>query len=174
MKGDGPRPAEREKLMEMQNGHIGNLQALHGEKRLLAAGPCQDPSTERRGIMVLVGKPTSDYFTRDPFVQGRIMTVASWEWKVDTRKFETNLPDPNSITEFTLVEAVNVDEAQTDRLHRHLIKVSSAVVGGPAEGGRAFFLVEGPSAARIQEGLKSAGFPGTAFRQWMARGAIRR
>ena len=174
MKGDGPRPAEQAKLTEMQTAHIGNLQALHGEGRLLAAGPCQDPSTERRGIMVLVGKPDSTYFTRDPFVQNKIMTVASWEWKVDTRKFETKLPDPNAITEFVLVEASNVSEADATRLHRYLIGTSTAVVGGPAEGGKAFFLVEGAKAAQVNEGLKSKGLPGTAYRQWMAKSAIRR
>ena len=71
-------PADKDIVGNMQRGHIDNFKRLHGEKKLFAAGPLQDPSTLKRGIVV-VKAPTNEvlktYFQPDAYVREGYMTL---------------------------------------------------------------------------------------------------
>lgn len=71
-------PADQVLVGKMQRGHIDNFKRLHSEKKLFAAGPLQDPSTLKRGI-VIVKAPTIEvlktYFQPDEYVREGYMTL---------------------------------------------------------------------------------------------------
>ena len=71
-------PDDKALVAQMQRGHIDNFKRLFAEKKLFAAGPLQDPSTLKRGI-VIVEAPTQEiltsYFQPDEYVREGYMTL---------------------------------------------------------------------------------------------------
>lgn len=105
MKGPGKRPAEDAKVQEMMKGHLGNMGEQAKLGKLLAAGPLNDPTTERRGITVCLGENEDQIkalFQNDPFVKAEIMTVMAMPWDVDPKTFNPKV-DPNSLGSHRLV-----------------------------------------------------------------------
>ncbi len=106
MKGDGKRPDDPKELEKMQTAHLANMGDQHAKKHLLAAGPLQDPSKERRGITVLHVKSEADVpdlFKNDPFVAAHIMEISLMEWKISPDVFKAPVGDPNAISTYRLV-----------------------------------------------------------------------
>ena len=70
-------PDDKALVGQMQRGHIDNFKRLFAEQKLFAAGPLQDPSTLKRGI-VIVKAPTREiltsYFQPDEYVREGYMT----------------------------------------------------------------------------------------------------
>ena len=145
MRGNGVRPTDREVLEQMQANHIANLKRLHGEGKLLAAGPLADPTEQRRGILVLQTESRAEiagFFTNDPYVQAGIMTVQVEEWNVEAAHFNDRPVDPNQITDYRLVLAPK-QSAKDER--NALISHSTQLVGCAAES-HSVFLVNGATA----------------------------
>ena len=71
-------PNDKEMVTNMQRGHIKNFERLFGEKKLFAAGPLQDPTGLKRGI-VIIKAPSRDelasYFQPDEYVRDGYMTL---------------------------------------------------------------------------------------------------
>jgi uncharacterized protein YciI len=101
VRGDGKRPPAPE-LEKLQKRHIANFRRLFGEKKLLAAGPLQDPTQFKRGIVVLwvpTMKDVQECFLPDQYVQLGIMNLQVGEWKANRDGINTADPDPNAIEE---------------------------------------------------------------------------
>lgn len=104
-KGNGTRP-DQATLQAYQKAHIGNFERRFKEGKLIGAGPLNDPTTVRRGIVVLTLPSEAEVpkaFEGDPYVEHRIMNVEAWEWDADRSRINVNLPDPNAIQENRLV-----------------------------------------------------------------------
>lgn len=75
--GDRKATAE-DNVQAMQMKHIENFQLLHGEKKLFAAGPMQDPSGKKRGVVLVTAEKREnlpELFTRDPYVTDGFMKL---------------------------------------------------------------------------------------------------
>ncbi len=100
-----PTPPDRERVMAMQRGHIDNFKRLFGEKKLFAAGPLRDPSTLKRGIVV-VKAPTrtalASHFEPDEYVREGYMTLNAVPC-IANRALSTEGIDPNAIEEVRIV-----------------------------------------------------------------------
>lgn len=106
MKGDGQRPEDKGELEKMQAAHLANLTEQFKNKNILVAGPLQDPTKERRGIVVLHVENedgVAALFKDDPYVKNNIMCISLMEWKVNPDAFKTGVGDPNSIVPYRLV-----------------------------------------------------------------------
>lgn len=71
-------PDDKEAVMAMQRGHIDNFKRLFAEKKLSAAGPLRDPSTLKRGIVVVHARTREElatYFEPDQYVRDGYMTL---------------------------------------------------------------------------------------------------
>lgn len=195
VKGDGPRPAEESKLQEMQNAHIGNFKRLFAAKKLVAAGPLQDPTKFKRGIVVLtVGNKAEvqESFLPDPYVQGKIMEVVTHRVHVEFGHFETQKIDPEGIEEnriviFTKNPNPPAGPYAKSTQGRHLehvrkdgkkagLSIYLTVKDDPEVVGIALF--KGKDDAAIQEWLDSdpqvkPGFwVATKMPQWLAKGVL--
>lgn len=105
MRGDGTRPTDQKELEAMQKAHIDNMVAQSNLGKLIAAGPLNDPTKERRGITVLHvddEKQIPEMFDNDPYVKHNIMRVKAAKWDVDPKLFKPAV-DPSSIVEYRLV-----------------------------------------------------------------------
>lgn len=144
MKGDGPRPTDAAEGEKMQADHIKNMQDNAKAGKLFAAGPLQDPTQMRRGITVVKAETlqgVKDCFLHDPYVQGKIMTIATVEWDVDLKRFHPAV-DPSSIVEHRLVVITRgkgmspespADRKAHDQTLRDLVATFHGV-GGNAKG----------------------------------------
>ncbi len=101
---DGPRPKEAAALEAMQKAHIGNFEQRYAEGKLVAAGPVNDPTKHRRGIVVLsvkTRKEALDCFATDPYIQNRIMRVEAHKWIEPPKGF--GKADANKMAEYRVV-----------------------------------------------------------------------
>lgn len=106
MRGDGPRPTDKAELEAMQAAHIKNLGDIVKNFHGLAAGPLNDPTKERRGIMVLQAKDEAEVkraFEPDPYVKNKIMGTQAMVWEVDPKVFKTSNASDKELSEFRLV-----------------------------------------------------------------------
>lgn len=106
MKGEGKVPADQEAVKKMQEDHLKNLTKVMLNNGGLAAGPLNDPTKERRGIVCFQATSVEDglkNFADDPFVSNKIMSVELFEWKVDPKLFNIKKADPNGLAEYLLV-----------------------------------------------------------------------
>ena len=171
-RGSGPRPTDPAVVEKMQADHIGNLKRLHGEGRLLAAGPLADPTKQRRGILVLKAATREEiqgFFTNDPYVKTGIMTVSVEAWQVDQSRFNDHPVDPDSIAEFRLVLVPNNSDAKAER--NALIAHSTQVVGGAGES-RSYFLVNGAT-ADFESAMAKVNPKVEVIPLWMTGGILR-
>ena len=106
-------PADKELLARMQRGHIDNFKRLHGEKKLFAAGPLQDPSTLKRGIVVIKApsnEAIKSYFQPDDYVREGYMTLNTMPVIVH-KPLESEDIDPNSIEEVRIIQILRASSA---------------------------------------------------------------
>jgi uncharacterized protein YciI len=99
-------PDDREAVMKMQAGHIQNFKRLFGEKKLLAAGPLQDPSRKQRGIVVVRADSKLElqgYFQPDDYVREGYMTVKA-EPSLVHKPLNTSGIDTDAIEEVRIVQ----------------------------------------------------------------------
>jgi uncharacterized protein YciI len=100
-----PTPPDRERVTVMQRGHLENFKRLFGEKILFAAGPLRDPSTLKRGI-VIVKAPTraalASHFEPDEYVRDGYMALNAVPC-IANRALATEGIDPNAIEEVRIV-----------------------------------------------------------------------
>lgn len=71
-------PDDKAAVAAMQRGHIDNFKRLFAEKKLSAAGPLRDPSTLKRGIVIVDAKSREEmasYFQPDEYVREGYMTL---------------------------------------------------------------------------------------------------
>ncbi|RYG17648.1 hypothetical protein EON82_23615, partial [bacterium] len=104
VRADGPRPKETAALQEMQKAHIGNLEKLYAEGKFVAAGPVNDPTKHRRGIVVAGAgtlKEVMACFEGDPYVENRIMRVEAHRWVTPPKGF-TAPPDVAKMAEYRI------------------------------------------------------------------------
>ncbi|MBN9503072.1 MAG: hypothetical protein BGO01_08090 [Armatimonadetes bacterium 55-13] len=190
VKGEGPRPAADKALEEMQSAHIGNFKRLFGEKKLIAAGPVQDPTQFKRGIVVLTVKDADEVtkcFGPDPYVQGKIMNLEVTAISVDYGRIETKSIDPNAIEEDRLV--IFTGESRGDKMawkfHLAHAKQDGKSAGlsflASSKDGKNFqavALFRGKDDEAIQSWIdndplvKSGIWKATKIPQWLAKGAL--
>ncbi len=147
--GDRKATAE-DKVQEMQMKHIENFQLLHGEKKLFAAGPMQDPSTKKRGIVLVTAKSRDELpslFTRDPYVTGGFMKLNASPCTAMLALRSTDL-DPEGIEEVACILIKRADKLNaltgTDRWIKERATVRSIMgVAKPAQIGGWYVLHEG-------------------------------
>lgn len=120
-------PGKDDNVEAMQNAHIANFKRLFDEGKLFMAGPLQDPSKIKRGI-IGVRAPDREtlmsYFKPDPYVMSGIMAVDANEWKVDMSKVATSFSDPDKIEEhrFAIVKAIRPTTAGVLKQHEQYVK----------------------------------------------------
>ena len=106
-------PDDKELVGKMQRGHIDNFKRLHGENKLFAAGPLQDPSTLKRGIVVAKA-PSNEvlktYFQPDEYVREGYMTLNAMP-AVAHRALESQGIDPNGIEEVRIIQILRASPA---------------------------------------------------------------
>jgi uncharacterized protein YciI len=98
-------PNDKEAVMAMQRGHIDNFKRLFGEKKLSAAGPLRDPSTLKRGIVVVQARSREEltsYFQPDQYVREGYMTLNATP-AVARRGLNTEGIDPNGVEEGRII-----------------------------------------------------------------------
>lgn len=192
MKGKGARPADQKELEAMQKAHIENMGAQAKLGKLLAAGPLNDPTTERRGITVLHlddPKQIPSVFANDPFVQHDIMQVKAVEWSVDPKLFKPAV-DPSSIVEHRLVLmrrglGMQPENDAMVREHRKfldgLMKTHQLAVWGPVtglDGVREVLIFTGTDTDGIMNKLKEDAYVQKALMSpeilplWMSKGVV--
>jgi uncharacterized protein YciI len=184
VKGDAPR-TRQEDLQQMQKEHIENFQRLFGLKKLITAGPLQDPTTIRRGIVVLTvatEQEVHESFLPDPYIQSGIMKVQPLRWRINPNSINTELPDPNAIQEnrLALLSILRQPPAYLLKQHEAYVaeKLHAAVGGWTHDSQNQILLFPGTDAdlsVRLQTSpLVRHGFASLEFMPlWMAKGALR-
>jgi len=138
VKGNGHRPPQAE-VEKMQDQHIGNFKRLFGLKKLLGAGPLQDPTTIKRGIVIIKAPDIAavhECFLPDPYVQGKIMNIEAHPWNVDLKGLNFENPDPNGIEEnrFAIVKGDGPIPDYLMKQHREwVIEHVKPTLSGPFE-----------------------------------------
>lgn len=105
-KGDVKAPADQAEREAMQKAHLGNFGKQFEAKKLIAAGPVQDPTQMRRGIVILTvdeEKEVPTLFKEDPFVRNGIMKIDAGLWHADRAGIHEDKIDPNGLEENRIV-----------------------------------------------------------------------
>ena len=113
-------PNDKELVTKMQRGHIKNFERLFAERKLFAAGPLQDPTGLKRGI-VIVNAPSRDeltsYFQPDEYVRDGYMTLNATRCVVH-KGLATEGIDTTGIEEVRIVQLMrpaNAGDARTNQ-----------------------------------------------------------
>lgn len=145
---DGPRtwfifletgkktPNDKDAVAAMQRGHIENFKRLFGEKKLFAAGPLRDPSTLKRGIVVVEARTREElagYFQPDEYVREGYMTLNATP-AAARRPLNTEGIDASSVVEGRIIlisRPAASPGAQTDKAAADFLQalVDKGVVG---------------------------------------------
>jgi uncharacterized protein YciI len=183
-------PDDKALVGQMQKGHIDNFKRLFGEKKLFAAGPLQDPSGLKRGI-VIARAPTKEvlatYFQPDEYVREGYMTLNAVTCEVH-EALATSGIDANSIEEVRIIQIMRSAKppSASDAKANHAF-LHSLVIKGAA--GAWYSIDNGPVAEilfsrttdtkALQEtfaqypGAKSRGAEVVVWRQWLSKGVVR-
>jgi len=100
-----PTVGENFDVQAAQAAHLKNLTDVMLNKGGLAAGPLNDPTKIRRGIVCFQATSVEEglkNFVNDPFVTNKIMAVELFEWKVNPKLFNVKAADPKALTEYML------------------------------------------------------------------------
>jgi len=106
MKGRPATAEERPRIQEMQKAHIANFNTQFAAKKLIAAGPLNDPTQQKRGIVVLTVKTREEAeacFKTDPYVQSGIMRVEAHPWTANARSINTEAKSDGGMEENRLL-----------------------------------------------------------------------
>ncbi len=115
------------KIQVMQQAHLDNFTALHGQGKLLAAGPMSDPERTLRGIVVVKANSHVDVmamFDSDPYVKNGYMKVEASPMTIVVGEFNTDAED-QGLEELRIVVASSAkkpteqDSQQIDQDNRH-------------------------------------------------------
>jgi uncharacterized protein YciI len=101
-----PSPTDRAQMEAMQRGHIANFQRLFGEKKLIAAGPLNDPAGAKRGIVVVRASERgalAEYFKPDEYVREGYLKLEAIPC-VANKALSTEGIDSSSIEEVRIVQ----------------------------------------------------------------------
>ena len=113
-------PNDKELVTKMQRGHIKNFERLFAEQKLFAAGPLQDPTGLKRGI-VIVKAPSRDeltsYFQPDEYVRDGYMTLNATPCVVH-KGLATEGIDTTGIEEVRIVQLMRPANAGDARANR--------------------------------------------------------
>ncbi len=137
-------PNDKEAVAAMQRGHIDNFKRLFGEKKLSAAGPLRDPSTVKRGIVIVDAMSREEmvgYFQPDEYVREGYMTLNATP-AVARRPLNTEGIDASGVVEGRIIlisRAANApgaaDRAATDFLQglidKHVVGAWYRLESGP-------------------------------------------
>ncbi len=108
----------------MQRGHIANFKRLFDLKKLSAAGPLQDPSGLKRGIVVVAAPSRAiveSYFQPDQYVRDGYMVLNAVPCTVH-KPLNTSGIDPNGIEEVRIVQIMRTADEQASRRDRLVLK----------------------------------------------------
>ena len=78
VKGDNPPKAAPDEISQCQKAHLDNFKRLFNEGKLVTAGPLQDKTQVKRGIVVFCVRTSEEVlaaFGADPYVQKGFMKV---------------------------------------------------------------------------------------------------
>jgi uncharacterized protein YciI len=184
-----PTPADKDAVALMQKGHIANFERLFAEKKLFAAGPLNDPSGLKRGIVV-VNAPNLEtlrtYFVPDQYVNDGYMTLNARRTVVH-KSLNTIGIDPKTIEEVRIIQITRpsvVLDADTDKNDKAFLQalVDNQMVGAW------YTLQDGPVAevlfTRIRDNKKiedimsqhpsaeSMGLSIFIWSQWLSKGVV--
>jgi uncharacterized protein YciI len=129
-------PNDKDAVAAMQRGHIDNFKRLFSEKKLSAAGPLRDPSTLKRGIVIVEAKSREElvsYFQPDEYVREGYMTLNATP-AVARRPLNTEGIDASGVVEGRIILVSRPDAApgaQTDKAAADFLQglIDKRVVG---------------------------------------------
>jgi uncharacterized protein YciI len=183
-------PDDKEKVAQMQRGHIENFKRLFGEQKLIAAGPLQDPGGQKRGIVVVKANSKEDvfrYFAPDEYVRDGYLTLNAEASSV-RKPLATEGIDPSGIEEVRIVQILRSGgtdkDGETKANHGFLQKlVDKGTIGAW------YSMEEGPvsevlfsktaDTKMLQDAFLQypALAPGSAnvvvWRQWLGKGVVK-
>jgi uncharacterized protein YciI len=183
-------PDDKEKVVQMQRGHIENFKRLFGEQKLFAAGPLQDPGGQKRGIVVVRANSKEDvfrYFAPDEYVRDGYLTVNA-EASSARKALATEGIDPSDIEEVRIVQILRsggtVKDGEMKANHVFLQKlVDKGTIG-------AWYSMEKGSVSEVlfsktadtkmlqdaflqYPALAPSGANVLVWRQWLGRGVVK-
>ncbi|MCW5935814.1 MAG: hypothetical protein KIT11_00715 [Fimbriimonadaceae bacterium] len=106
VRGQNPPKLEKAEAERMQGEHLGNFGRLNELGKLVTAGPVQDPTQYRRGILVFVpatNEELAEWLKPDPYVQNGVMELDSFSIETEAGALHTEGIEPDKIEEFRLV-----------------------------------------------------------------------
>ncbi len=183
-------PDDKTLIGKMQLGHIENFKRLFGEKILFAAGPMQDPSKIKRGI-VIVRAPSKevlvDYFQPDDYVREGYMLLNARRTVVHN-ELATEGIDPDGVEEVRIIQIMRGAAPATDgELKANHAFLQSLIDKGTI--GAWYSLDSGPVTEIIFSRITDskvledvfADYPGTkssavsiaVWRQWLGKGVLK-
>ncbi len=170
----------------MQRGHIANFKRLFDLQKLAAAGPLQDPSGLKRGIVVVAAPSMpvlESYFQPDQYVRDGYMALNAVPCLVN-KPLNTTGIDPNGIEEVRIVQIMRTADEQVSQRDRLVLEelVANGNFGAwysPETGPVAEILFSRTTDNKkllelIQQhaGRFSAGREIKVWRQWLSKGAV--
>lgn len=187
VRGTVPPGTAKEQLTEMQNAHIGNFKLQYAAGKLLTAGPLQDPTQSRRGIVVLTvrdRKAVEACCKPDPYVQSGVMKVEASRIETKLGALQTTNIDPDGIVENRLVVFSKMGKASRDatKAHEAYMKTAPGIAfyATVKDKGElaAVALFEGTNDAAINGWLandplvKGETWKATVYPQWLSKGIL--
>lgn len=165
--GPGLAQTPKERLPELQQGHMANINRLADEGALLLAGPfgAPSPEPELRGLFVLVERDVravDALLASDPMIAARVLEAESVPWSTTTdlaaamERWEAFEEQGKSDPEFSFMKGMKTyyavfaeDGERASRALEPLRAGKLAMEGrfGGARAGQALFLVDAPKAA---------------------------
>lgn len=183
-------PADKDAVQKMQMGHIQNFKRLFAEKKLFAAGPMQDPSQHKRGIVVVKAnsrKQFQEYFEPDDYVRLGHLTLNARRCVVH-KPLNTENIDPEGIEEVRIVQITR----PATKPGRREAKVTAAFLQSLVDQGTvgAWYTLEGGDVAEVlfchsqdTKALEAAFEPCPLlktsnarlliWRQWLGKGVVK-
>jgi uncharacterized protein YciI len=160
VKGDGPRPKDQAKLEDMQKAHIDNFKRCFAANKLIGAGPLNDPTQFRRGIVLFYfpsKKDVIESFKPDPYVQSGIMNVEAHPWNAPRDSIRTELPDPDAIEEnrLFLLTPLNSEVPSENLLKRQDNYILAVLKSGVLASGGRFEDGDGKTSVMLGKGTDS-------------------
>ncbi len=133
----GDHQPDADKAQSMQDAHIGNFKRLFLEHKLVAAGPLQDPSNFRRGIVILTVpslEAVRQCFNTDPYVQAGVMHLEVYRWNADRKRIHLHSIDLTSIEENRIVLLFKGDSWPTKGKWPNVARHEGGSIGGTFKG----------------------------------------
>lgn len=133
----GSARADPAHVDEMQAAHIANFKKLFAEHKLLTAGPLQDPTEFRRGIVVLRvpnAEAVRQCFNTDPYVQAGVMHLEVYRWDANPKGINIKTIDPDAIEENRIVLLTGPEKPDDRAKWPHVAKRCAGKVGGALHG----------------------------------------